>query len=259
MTSLEAAGASISVLLLDDELTELLDAPAASPFFRHGAVDVLDVEPAAGPVAASATAAIGDHPDAVPTAFAERVLAVLAVLPEHAEELRELDAALGDGDLGITVAEGSRAAGDAMRRDPSLEPAELLRRAGAAFASANPSTFAALVGGAVVGAAADLSGDPLDPLVASALASSVADRIRARGGAEAGDKTVVDALLAGAGAGTDLDAVIDAVRRAVDDGAERTSKRGRAAWLQERSVGLRDPGMVAYLRFLEDLRATRTR
>jgi dihydroxyacetone kinase len=32
-TSLEMAGASISVLRLDDELTELLDAPASSPFF----------------------------------------------------------------------------------------------------------------------------------------------------------------------------------------------------------------------------------
>lgn len=34
-TSLEMAGASISVLRLDDELTTLLDAPAASPFFRQ--------------------------------------------------------------------------------------------------------------------------------------------------------------------------------------------------------------------------------
>lgn len=34
-TSLEMAGASISIITLDDELTELLDAPAASPFFRQ--------------------------------------------------------------------------------------------------------------------------------------------------------------------------------------------------------------------------------
>jgi dihydroxyacetone kinase-like protein len=33
-TSLEMAGASISVLALDDELRELVDAPASSPFFR---------------------------------------------------------------------------------------------------------------------------------------------------------------------------------------------------------------------------------
>jgi dihydroxyacetone kinase len=34
-TSLEMAGASVSVLRLDDRLTELLDAPAVSPFFRQ--------------------------------------------------------------------------------------------------------------------------------------------------------------------------------------------------------------------------------
>ena len=34
-TSLEMAGASITVLALDDELTELLDAPARSPFFEQ--------------------------------------------------------------------------------------------------------------------------------------------------------------------------------------------------------------------------------
>ena len=34
-TSLEMAGASVSVIRLDDELTALLDAPAASPFFRQ--------------------------------------------------------------------------------------------------------------------------------------------------------------------------------------------------------------------------------
>jgi dihydroxyacetone kinase len=34
-TSLEMAGASVTVMRLDDELTELLDAPASSPFFRQ--------------------------------------------------------------------------------------------------------------------------------------------------------------------------------------------------------------------------------
>ncbi len=256
VTSLEAAGASISVLLLDAELTELLDAPAASPFFRVGAAAVLDIESTTVDTATDAVASSTDDPGAPPAPFVVLLGAVLDRLPKHAEELRELDAALGDGDLGITVSEGSRAAKAAIGRNPSLPPAEQLRRAGAAFASANPSTFAALIGGAVVSAAADLQGDPLDPAVAVSFVAAVADRIRARGGAEPGDKTVVDALLAGAQNGSmDLDSIIESVQRAVDEGATRTSKRGRAAWLQERSVGLRDPGMVAYLRFLEDLRA----
>jgi dihydroxyacetone kinase len=36
VTSLEMAGASITVMLLDDELQALLEAPASSPFFRDG-------------------------------------------------------------------------------------------------------------------------------------------------------------------------------------------------------------------------------
>ena len=35
VTSLEMAGASITILRLDDELAELVDAPASSPFFRQ--------------------------------------------------------------------------------------------------------------------------------------------------------------------------------------------------------------------------------
>jgi dihydroxyacetone kinase/dihydroxyacetone kinase-like protein len=34
-TSLEMAGASLSIMRLDDELTRLLQAPARSPFFRE--------------------------------------------------------------------------------------------------------------------------------------------------------------------------------------------------------------------------------
>jgi dihydroxyacetone kinase len=34
-TSLEMAGASITLMRLDDELAALLDAPASSPFFRQ--------------------------------------------------------------------------------------------------------------------------------------------------------------------------------------------------------------------------------
>jgi dihydroxyacetone kinase-like protein len=32
------------------------------------------------------------------------------------------------------------------------------------------------------------------------------------------------------------------------------SRKGRAAWVQERSIGHADPGATAYVRFLEALR-----
>lgn len=255
VTSLEMAGASISVLLLDEELEELLDAPAASPFFRHGTGQLASGSAAFSAARASAPESepSGD-PAAPPTALASLLLQVLERMPVHADELRELDAALGDGDLGITVASGARAAADAIRADPSAADAVQLRRAGAAFAAANPSTFAALIGGAVVGASGSV-GDSVDP---RALLSTVAARIATRGGAARGDKTVLDALFASADAldaGGGLNAAITAVETAISASTAWTSRRGRAAWLQERSVGKQDPGMTAYLAFLQELRA----
>lgn len=109
---------------------------------------------------------------------------VLKAMPDHALELRDLDVALGDGDLGITVGEGSKAAREAVPRNPALPPAELLRRAGAAFAQANPSTSAALVGGAVVTAAVAIRDDGLDPAAAVRFAGAVLRHVQERGGAE---------------------------------------------------------------------------
>src|SRR5699024_7562711 len=45
----------------------------------------------------------------------------------------------------------------------------------------------------------------------------------------------------------------DAVDAAVTEYADKQSMRGRAAWVGERSVGRKDPGQVAALRFLDDL------
>jgi D-erythrulose 4-kinase len=255
VTSLEMAGASISVLLLDDELEELLDAPAASPFFQHNG----GVAPAGDAQTLLASAVVPDEvdrSDRPPSRLAEVLLGVLEHMPQHAEELRDLDAALGDGDLGFTISAGADAAAGAIRRDPSVPEPDLLRRAGAAFASANPSTFAALVGGAVVSASADVGGSLFDGDNADRFARSVAERIAARGGAERGDKTVLDALYAGIDSGPPLAAVIAAVEQMVAESSGWTSARGRAAWLRERSVGRQDPGMTAYLLFLRELQNT---
>jgi len=55
-----------------------------------------------------------------------------------------------------------------------------------------------------------------------------------------------------------LDAMVEAARRGVDETAGLQSRRGRAAWLGERSSGHADPGATAYLRLLEALRRTWT-
>ncbi|MGC8628117.1 MAG: DAK2 domain-containing protein, partial [Acidimicrobiales bacterium] len=128
--------------------------------------------------------------------LAERVDGALERLAESAEELRSLDAAIGDGDLGITVSKGVAAARKALAElSEQADVAQLLQSIGSAFASANPSTFAALVGGAVMSAARVVSGaSTFDRKLAVLALRAAADSIATRGKAQLGDKTMLDAL-----------------------------------------------------------------
>lgn len=189
-----------------------------------------------------------------------RIDGALAHLEGCADELRDLDAALGDGDLGITVASGCQAVREALAglADDAL-PAQVVKTAAAAFAKANPSTMAALVGGALLAAARGLGDrEDVDRAAAIAIGRAAAESIATRGKAQLGDKTVLDALVPSLDAmeatpDAPLAVGIDAARRAVEETRSLQSMRGRAAWMGERSKGLQDPGATAYLRFLEGL------
>jgi dihydroxyacetone kinase-like protein len=186
--------------------------------------------------------------------------AALGHLEGCADELRDLDAALGDGDLGITVTSGCRAVRESLAGLPDdVPPAQVLKAAAAAFAKANPSTMAALVGGALLAAARGLGdAEELDRPAALAVGRTAAESIATRGKAQVGDKTILDALVPSldameAAPDRPLAAGVVAAREAVARTRSLQSMRGRASWLGERSKGLQDPGATAYLRFLEGL------
>lgn len=178
----------------------------------------------------------------------------------HADELRDLDAALGDGDLGITVSSGAKAvvaAVDAL--DDSVVPADLAKACAKAFANANPSTMAALVAGALLAGSKTWDGTTdIGRAEAVEFAQAAADSIAKRGKSEVGDKTILDALVPAVAAlrdapdaATGLQSAIAAAEKGVVTTTQLQSKRGRASWLQERSVGLQDPGATAFWRFLQ--------
>jgi len=189
----------------------------------------------------------------------------LSALPAHADELRDLDAALGDGDLGITVSAGSAAVIKALEGLPEdATVADILLSAGKAFSTANPSTFAALTGGGLLAASKVMAGKTsVGKTEAAEIGRAVAGRIAERGKSKLGDKTVLDALIPSldvleSSAGTAdelLAAMIATAQEQVDATAGLQSQKGRAAWVQERSVGHADPGATAYLRFLVALQA----
>lgn len=195
-----------------------------------------------------------------------RLDSALSRLAGSREELRELDAALGDGDLGITVSKGAEAVRVKLTELANPAPRDVLRGAALAFSTANPSTFAALVGGALLAGAKVADADELTAQEAVAIGRAVVDSITTRGKSQVGDKTVLDALVPSidvlesmvsrseVGAAT-LDAMVKSAREAVAATTPLQSRRGRASWVGERSAGHPDPGAVAYLRFLEALSA----
>ncbi|MDH6238128.1 DAK2 domain-containing protein [Cryobacterium sp. CG_9.6] len=192
----------------------------------------------------------------------------LGEFTSYSDELGELDRALGDGDLGITVSLGAAAVEEALAVLPAdSTPAEVVLACAKAFANANPSTMAALVAGALL--AGSKVWGPSTSLAEGqigAFAVAAAESISQRGKSKIGDKTILDAMFPAADAlvnapagGSALDAAINAAEAGVIASKELQSRRGRASWLQERSIGLQDPGATAFLRFLQSWKATNTK
>lgn len=188
------------------------------------------------------------------------IKASLAELVTYSDELRDLDQALGDGDLGITVSLGAAAIIEALEElGDDAAPSEIARACAKAFANANPSTMAALVaGGLLAGSKAWAGREEVDVAAAAEFVRAAGENIAQRGKSQLGDKTILDAILpaadalAGASDGREgLAAAVGAAERAVVETQGLQSRRGRASWLQERSIGLKDPGATAMWRYLQ--------
>jgi dihydroxyacetone kinase-like protein len=179
-----------------------------------------------------------------------------ADLEAACETITSLDAEVGDGDLGVTCRLGMKAALDLI---PTLGQAPLhesLLKAGMAFNSAGASTFGALVATGAMRAAKYVREQNTETLDLAAVAGALraaAEGIQQRGKAARGDKTLLDSLwpaiealeAARNGGKTLVEAFSDAAA-AAEAGAEATrplrSKFGRAAWMQDRTVGVKDAG-----------------
>lgn len=195
-------------------------------------------------------------------AFRSLLLEALPRLELSRDELRDLDAAIGDGDLGITVGDGAAAATAALLALPEDRPiGAILLAIAPAIARANPSTFAGLVATAILSASRSLGNlEDVDLETGLVAARAGADAIATRGKSALGDKTLLDALVpslaaAAAHPQAPLEAALEAARLGVAATRDLISQRGRAAWLGERTQGHPDPGATAYLRLLEALAA----
>jgi dihydroxyacetone kinase-like protein len=206
---------------------------------------------------------------------AEQVAAALraaaAVVAGHRDELVQLDRAIGDGDHGENLKRGFTAIVSKLDASTPDTPSAVLKLAATTLISTVGGAAGPLYGTAFLRAAtATAEAGELDAAsVAKALRAAL-EGVVARGKAEIGDKTMVDALdpavrAAEALGDNDTSAVLAAAAEAAATGAESTvplvARKGRASYLGERSAGHLDPGArstALLLRSLADSAAGRS-
>jgi dihydroxyacetone kinase-like protein len=182
------------------------------------------------------------------------VKAMAAAMEEHRRHLTQLDSAIGDGDHGNNMHRGFQAALEGLEAANPETPSDTLKAVSKALISKVGGAAGPLYGTAFLRASTALSGkeevSPED--VVGALDAAVAG-VKQRGKAEAGDKTMVDALEPAAEAakeaassGKSAGEVLRAAAEAAGEGAEATvpltAKKGRASYLGARAAGHIDPG-----------------
>jgi len=175
-----------------------------------------------------------------------------AAISEHRAELVALDTAIGDGDHGTNMDRGMRAAIEKLDATEGDDIGALLKAVAMALISKVGGAAGPLYGTLFLQMGNKAAGrTELDIAGWTEALQAGVDGVKARGKAEPGDKTMLDALLP----------ALDALRAGDDDGALLRSadaaeegmrattpleaRKGRASYLGPRSVGHQDPGATS--------------
>jgi len=180
------------------------------------------------------------------------------------DELNRLDAAIGDGDAGLTAVKGAIALEEYLASNPPIEDlGKLFSNAGLAINKAASSTLGTLIATALMRAGREASGmAELDDNTIARMLGAADTGVQERGKAKPGDKTIVDALHPAAVA--IIDAIeqgnslkiasrlmLDAARKGRDAAIPLRSKVGRSSWVGDRTENKLDPGTVLFVHILE--------
>lgn len=242
VSALDMKGFSLSVIALNDTFTKALKADVETagwlPMVKHHAMptqkhSVLrrDVE-----ITPSDNAAV----KAV-------VASVAKTLIEQENHLNALDAKVGDGDTGSTFAEGARDIAELNDggKLPLNDAAALLELVGDRLATVMGGSSGVLMS-IFFTAAGQKIGE--QQLLAESLLFGL-EQMKRYGGADLGDRTLIDALQPALEALRDKD--LKAAAKAAAEGAEATAKMqkanaGRSSYVNSNSLeGVKDPGAVA--------------
>ena len=184
-----------------------------------------------------------------------------AAFEDQKDHLSRLDTEIGDGDHGFSMASGFKSAAQRREEFSQLPIGDLLKKTGFELIKTIGGAAGAVFGTLFTGQASyyqqhlegkeTLSLQELSGMYREALA-----QIKRRGGAEAGDKTMLDALVPAvlaleetAAQGMSPGDAFHVAARRPRSGALSTkdmvAKHGRAKNLGERALGFLDPGSVS--------------
>ena len=179
------------------------------------------------------------------------------LIAAHRSQLTDLDSAIGDADHGINMDRGMQAVRAKLDTEPQATLDELFKSVGMTLVTSVGGASGPLYGtfflrmGMTAGAVSSFDGAALGVALRAGLEGVVT-----RGKAEAGDKTMFDAMApaldaydASLATGASIPDAVAAAFAAAETGRDATAplvaRKGRASYLGERSAGHLDPGATS--------------
>ncbi|MBN2049706.1 MAG: dihydroxyacetone kinase subunit L [Spirochaetales bacterium] len=201
------------------------------------------------------------------TTDVKKILDVMAdTAIENEQYFCKLDAAAGDGDFGSTLAKGFKIIKENLEENSKYDIGELLKSSGMLIMKSCGGATGSLWGSAFRSAGKSAKGKAeLTAVECREVLNDFCGGMKKVGGAEVGDKTLIDALDPAIKAMErsiekgvkDIDTLLEEAEKAAADGAERTkeiiAKKGRATYLGKRSIGYPDAGAVAVSMMFKDV------
>ncbi|WP_280563996.1 dihydroxyacetone kinase subunit DhaK [Chromohalobacter sp. 48-RD10] len=252
MTSLDMHGFSVTLMAIDDTLRTALQAPTDAPAWP-GIQNVCQPDTFTPNLTARNGALQDDAPQAEHVTAA--LTQVLSVLRDARDDLDGLDAQSGDGDAGSSLVEGADAIEQALTagRLNTAHPERLFAGLGQCLATGMGGSSGVLLSILMTATATALEQRNL----VDSLWQGV-ERMQTYGGAQPGDRTLLDALIPALQAlqndGTLADAAQAARQGAAHTATLSRAGAGRAAYVPDSALeGVVDPGAEAVARVFETL------
>jgi len=190
------------------------------------------------------------------------------VLHDNRDYLTQLDSAIGDADHGINMDRGFQAVKEKIPTVANTDIGSLLKMVGMTLVSTVGGASGPLYGTAFLRAAMVTSNkNELYEADVVRMLEAALEGIKARGKADVGEKTMVDALVPAIAAMKEAEQQHVGMTKLLQRGSDAAeagmkatipllATKGRASYLGERSIGHQDPGATSLWLILQALAET---